>query len=280
MKKYVTSLNEFIALVNCGCEENFVFHMTPESARYIDLNYNQHNRKPSDERVKKYARQIREGHWMCKRGVDPMKMDKNHNVISGGHRIKSVIQAGLPADFNVQLNLDCDIVEIQDDSKTRSNSDNDPELSKRITAICTYLTGLKMSTREEALFVNYYRERFDAVNGMFTSHKKSVTITPLFGEFFKAYPFISLSKLRRFARVLATGYTEGMPGDNSLITLRNSMMDGKGASVDENGNRVFWPRIQSILQNADKGKNVTKIVELKSPVYELDEDIDEIISNR
>jgi len=280
MKKYVASLNEFIALVNCGYEEDLVLHMTPEIACFIDENYNQNNRKPSRERVEKYVRQIREGHWKCKRGVDPLKMDKEHNVISGGHRVKSVILAGMAADFNVQLNLDCDIVEIQDDSKSRINTDNNADLSKRITAICTYLTGLKMSTAEETLFFEHFRERFDEIGKMFPSHRKGVTAAPLLGEFFKAYSYISIPKLRRFARILSSGYTENMPGDNSLITLRNAMMDGKAASTDEAGNKVFWPRIQSVLQNADRGRDITKIVELKTPVYELEEDIAKVISKR
>ncbi|MDD4817441.1 MAG: hypothetical protein PHI85_05670 [Victivallaceae bacterium] len=279
MKKYVTTNQEFDKLVDMGFNEDFVLRCSPEIAASINEKYNRYNRKPSLDRVEKYARQIQEGHWLCERGADPLKMDKKHNVFSGGHRLAAIILANMTADLNVQLDLNPRLAEIQDDCKTRTTEQNNPALNKMITAISTYLTGMKLSTREETLLFEHYGERFREIFKMFPKHKRGITITPVYGEFFKAYPYISLMKLKRFANVLSTGYTSGLTGDQSLITLRNALQDGKGTSVDDFGAKVYWPRIQSILQNADRGRNVTKIVELKKPVFELEDDISKIISS-
>ncbi|GEM_PF-3594977 len=275
----VTTIEEFDRLVLTHYRETFRLVCTPDIARHILECYNIGNRNIRPKNVERLARLMKGGHWKCKRGTMPLKFDTEGFLFGGQHRLEAVIVADTTICFNVMLELDADLRDIEDDVSPHQNQDNDPNLKKDITAICRALTGMKLGTDEERRFYAYFKESIDAVRSMF-SNQAGVKVAGVMAEFVKAYEIVPVGKLKYLARVLCTGVPEGHPGDAVIVKLRDMLIKKDSAAfTNDRGAIEYWPKVQSVIKTIGEGKNARTIKALSQPIYFLTGDILEIIKN-
>lgn len=80
-----------------------------------------HNRKPTKGRVRKLAGAIRRGEWM--ETGDSIKFDQDGNLVDGGHRLRAVIEAGIPIRSLVIRGVRGEAFTVFDTGKTRTPAD-------------------------------------------------------------------------------------------------------------------------------------------------------------
>lgn len=279
MQKVITTIAELKELINSGKPREFEMDVAPDMVQEILDEFNIENRRIRQGDVDKYARQMTGGHWQSGFGVEPLKFNLLKHLFNGQHRLWAVFLSGKTIRFNVMVNLPVKRVEIQDAGAIRGNPDNSREITKEVNAICTYLTGLKLSVAEAERFHDYHRDAFDAVHRMFTRHKKGVTISPVLAEFIKAYYHVNHEKLAHFAEVLVSGCQENKV-DRTIIKLRDQLCDKIGFRRDAKHDIVYWPKVQYALISAAQGKSLTKLSELSEPCFVLPGNVVEIISAR
>ena len=85
------------------------------------LKRNRRNRRIRDERVTRYAEQIKDGEWMV--SPDAIAFDYNGKLINGQHRLKAVIEADQLASFLVVVGLEPDAFKISDVGVKRTGGD-------------------------------------------------------------------------------------------------------------------------------------------------------------
>lgn len=276
----VTTIEDFNRLMLTNYSKTFILVVTPDIARYILENYNHGNRKVRPKNVERIARLMRGGHWKCKRGTMPLRFDKTGCLFGGQHRLHGVIVSDMTISFYVMLNLDEDLRDIEDDVSPHQNYDNDPNLTKEITAISRALTGIKFGTDEQRRFYAHYKNAIDGVRSMF-GNKPGIRVAGVLAEFVKAYDTVPIGKLKYIARVLTNGLPENRRGDVVIIKLRDMLLRERHLDfVNANGKLEYWPKIQSVIQTIQEDRNPRSIVPLEQPVYSLEGDFLEIIKNK
>lgn len=275
----VKTYEELEHLILTHYRKPFILACSPDVARQVLERHNMGNRNIRPQNVERLARLMKGGHWKCKRGTMPLKFDTNGLLFGGQHRLEAVIIADMTVYFNVLLDLDPDLRDIEDDVAPHQNQDNDPDLKRDVTAICRALTGLKLNTDEERLFYAHYKVSIDAVRSMFTA-QPGVKIAGVLAEFIKAYETVPVGKLKYIARVLCTGLPEGRKGDAVIIRLRDCLIKKDPAAfTNSKGELEYWPKIQSVIKTVNDERNPRSIQDLKQPVFSLEGDILEIIKN-
>ena len=278
--RIVTTAEEFDFLVQTHYQEMFILASSPDIARHVLDRYNIGNRNIRPKTVERLARLMRGGHWKCKRGTSPLKFDKSGREFAGQHRLHANISADMTVYFNVLLDLDEDLRDIEDDVAPHQNQDNDPNLKKDITAICRALTGMKFGTDEERRFYAYYKDAIDGVRSMFSS-QPGVKVAGVMAEFIKAYETVPIGKLKYIARVLCSGIPEGLKGDTVIIKLRDLLIKkDTPAFTNDKGVLEYWPKVQSVIKTVAEDKNPRTLKDLTQPVYLLEGDFLEIIKNQ
>lgn len=275
----ISTYEELEHLILTHYQKPFVLITSPDVARQVLEKHNIGNRNIRPRNVERLARLMKGGHWKCKRGTTPLKFDKQGLLFGGQHSLNAVIVSDTTVRFNVLLDLDDDLRDIEDDVSPHQHQDNDPNLKRQITAICRALTDMKFGTDEERRFYAYYKTPIDAVRAMFTS-QPGVKIAGVMAEFVKAYETVPVGKLKYIARVLCTGLPEGKNGDAVIIKLRDLLIKKDPQTfVNQNGCAEYWPKVQSVIKTVADDKNPRTIKDLSQPVYALEGDILEIIKN-
>ena len=85
------------------------------------LQRNRRNRRIRDERVERYAEQIKDGEWML--SPDAIAFDYNGKLINGQHRLKAILKAEMPARFLVATGLQPGAFKISDVGVKRTGGD-------------------------------------------------------------------------------------------------------------------------------------------------------------
>ena len=123
-----------------------LINVTPDLARYY-LSHNSVNRCLSNDRVLRYAADIKAGKWKPNE-LEPIGFDFNGNLIQGQHRLNAVLVANVPQDFYIVENQDPCIMAVLDTGKSRTAGDVlrifNIENSNKISA------GIKLRYRIEA----------------------------------------------------------------------------------------------------------------------------------
>lgn len=276
----VTTYEELEHLILTHSRRPFILACNPDLARQVLEKHNKGNRNIRPKNVERLARLMKGGHWKCKRGTMPLKFDTEGFLFGGQHRLEAVIIADMTVYFNVMLDLDADLRDIEDDVSPHQNQDNDPDLKRDVTAICRALTGLKLNTDEERLFYAYYKDSIDAVRAMFTA-QPGVKIAAVLAEFVKAYEIVPVGKLKYIARVLCTGLPEGRKGDTVIIRLRDLLIKKDPAPfTNAKGALEYWPKLQSVIKTVNEEHNPRTLQDLEQPIFALEGDFLEIIKNQ
>lgn len=98
-----------------------VIRITPAMAEYIINNHNQRNRPVRPNRVAEYATKIKQGRM--KLHSQGLSFGVDGNLNNGQHRLRGLIEAGVPCDFYVTFGEDVSAFDVQDTGGTRSSGD-------------------------------------------------------------------------------------------------------------------------------------------------------------
>lgn len=94
--------------------------ITPEYAQTI-LQANTKNRSLRIHRVRQYSQQMSKGQWLLV--GDPIRLDKNGNLLDGQHRLHAVVMHGQPVKFLVVRNLPSESFVVIDSGLNRTPGD-------------------------------------------------------------------------------------------------------------------------------------------------------------
>jgi len=209
------------------------------------------NRRVQTFRVKHFAEQMRRGEW--RQTYEPIKLDAQGRVRDGQHRLRALIEAGVPVQFLVVTDVTEDAFIVMDSGRPRSLSDvfhmQDVESPRVIAAAVRILVlwgrrsergipsagGSAIVSKPEAVeFLRINRKTLEP----WVADARRITLAGVRGGdgFWTAMLFIfsqlSAEDTLRFAEYLDAG--ADMPKGHPILMLREQlrMLEGARASIN------------------------------------------------
>ena len=223
-----------------------------EDAKRI-LQHNGINRKISDDRVKCYAKDLKEGNWQL--NGEPIVIDENGDLKNGQHRLSAVIYANTPM-TTVVIRGQSESVSVYDRGRNRSVSD------------CLVMDGmdktLANSVNVGVIKLHYYMQAgrrnvsdFD-IKRMLEKYQKSLVFlgtikiknatlnaknaVTLLASLYAIESGADKEKIADFLKVLATGFYERKT-QSAAIVLRNDFLTKNISYAGNSSNRAKSVRI-------------------------------------
>lgn len=96
--------------------------VTPVQAKkWLGMNA-EHNRAPRDRKIQAYARDMLSGNWNSDSG-ETIKFDQKDTLIDGQNRLRAVVAAGIPVEFDVAYGLPSAAMLVIDSGISRTGAD-------------------------------------------------------------------------------------------------------------------------------------------------------------
>lgn len=208
----------------------------PEEAADILATRNKRNRALSPKTVNEYARQMKAGEFPFI--ADPVRFDRNDNLIDGQHRLAAVVGSGQPQMFVIVRNLDPDTQKYMDAGRKRTATDQlriegmpSPSVAASIGRFAMHwqagdLPGFntKFSTAEVVDFVESNLDRIEAASaharGLYRATRSSQAISG--ASYFMAREVADADAVDEFFNLLVSG--AGLDTGSPILLLRNKLI--------------------------------------------------------
>lgn len=232
--------------------------VTPDLALKWLEQCNPVNRGISDKTVKRYVKDMHDGHWRgdSPQGLifagDPFKDRATARLLDGQHRMWAVVESQTTQRFHIALNAPASVMAVLDDGLKRTDAeiyrvthpDDEVKGTKRHTSIARALMSERRDwTRTDILaMLERHAEHIVMVSRWLDTGAKKMrgfAHAKTGAALVRASYHADRDALERFVRVLASGMPEELPKDNPIILLRNLMLGTtttKHATVDT----LYW----------------------------------------
>lgn len=261
------------------------------------------NREIRDSNMAQYTQDAKSGRWLL--GPDAIAFDRNGVLVNGQHRLKMVVDTGIPCEFIVATGLD-PAVRIDADTHGRRSVADGLRLSGRADCLVLnrgrntaagmwsrMLNGARSSKGGETRaqlgeFIDKHREAGTWALAQFTSYPqhRGVVVAPTIAAVARAYYHYQhdLDELMRFVRVFVTGEMDA-PHDATVIRYRNLLTVDPLSAKRLRGNSNLQPAIYRltcrVIQAFMSGETLTKFYDPKRELFplpgeEIEDDIPEI----
>ncbi|HZA71489.1 MAG TPA: hypothetical protein VE476_01105 [Propionibacteriaceae bacterium] len=228
----------------------------PEEAQDILDNHNARNRSLSMKTVQQYARAMKLGAFPFI--ADPIRFDRNGNLLDGQHRLAAVVMSECPQTFVIARNLDRDWQKYMDSGRKRSVADQlriegmpRPTVAASIARFVMHwqngdVPGLniKFSTAEVVDFVENNLDRIEAASthaqNLYRATRTSQAISG--AAYYTAREVADVALADEFMNQLVSG--AGLATDSPILMLRNKLiyMSSGGRKVDRPELAYFYAR--------------------------------------
>jgi hypothetical protein len=208
----------------------------PEDAKDILDNRNKRNRAISPKTVSEYARQMAANEFPFI--ADPIRFDRNDNLIDGQHRLAAVVASECPQTFVIVRNLDPDTQKYMDAGRKRTATDQlriegmpSPSVAASIGRFVMHWQAgdvpgfnTKFSTAEVVDFVESNLDRIEAASAharaLYRATRSSQAISG--GSYFMAREVAPAAVADEFFNLLVTG--AGLDTGSPILMLRNKLI--------------------------------------------------------
>lgn len=262
--------------------------VTPEMALLWLDQCNPVNRNIHDKDVKRYARDMRGGHWRGDnpQGLifagDPFKDVGTARLLDGQHRLWAVSESGTTQRFHVSCNVDPAVIAVLDDGVKRNDAD-----VYRVTHPDDVVKGRKEHTAIARQLLPQSRDltRHDVLACMERHAEPIVWVTRLLSKgstrmrgFRNAQTGAALVRatyhtdretLERFIDVLASGMPIDVPRDGVVILLRNHMIGSTVRRVTTD--QLYW-KTERALMAFIRGENPRTLYAVDGEQFPLPEE--------
>ena len=194
------------------------------------------NRPLSPRTVQKYVRLMQAGKfYVTHQGV---AIDEQERLRDGQHRLAAIVEANTPVSMLVTRGLSEEAALAIDDGRKRTDAQalsmaHGSLISGFVTAIAKemYTGGLHLGTTTKPVtadrlqIVEFYGQHAEALGTVveaFRDNTAGVGAAYVLAALARATYHVPAKKLKRFADVLATGYSK--EGEELIITLRNHIL--------------------------------------------------------
>jgi hypothetical protein len=199
--------------------------ITPEWAWDVVCNRNRKNRRPRQDRIDKYIKDIINDNWhVINNGI---AFTKDGSLADGQHRLLAIADAQRPVEAFVIFGLEEKAIASIDEGASRAIHDVAQMLgitaSAKQFAITNYIleiNGAKRSTpkHESIKMFGRHKEAVDFVSGRL--NKGGIAKAPVMAVCVRAYYNVDRAVLTRFIQILQDGVTKG-EHEQPAVALRN-----------------------------------------------------------
>jgi len=210
--------------------------VTPAMAANWLEHANNHNRNVSDQVVRRYARDMKAGHWrLTHQGI---AFDPAGVLIDGQHRLWAVVESDTPVEMHVWFNVSKESLMAIDSGRGRSLVDNlrlgggvgavGPDVMATLRAILGHGVSVALTADEAKTALERHRDALEfalkhvpknGVRGVVTADVRAVVA--------RAWYSADLARLQRFCEVLKTSIGSD-EADRTVILLRNYLLGRVG----------------------------------------------------
>lgn len=208
----------------------------PEEAADILATRNKRNRKLSPKTVNEYARQMTAGEFPFI--ADPVRFDRDGNLIDGQHRLAAVVGSGQPQTFVIVRNLDPDTQKYMDAGRKRTATDQlriegmpSPSVAASIGRFVMHWQAgdvpgfnTKFSTAEVVDFVESNLDKVEAASAharaLYRATRASQAISG--ASYVMAREVADVAAADEFFNLLASG--AGLDTGSPILLLRNKLI--------------------------------------------------------
>jgi hypothetical protein len=203
--------------------------VTPAQAMNWLEHANNRNRNISDQVVKRYARDMKAGHWrLTHQGI---AFDPSGVLIDGQHRLWAIVESDTPVEMFIWFNISPEALMAIDSGRARSLVDNlrlgggvggiGPDVMATLRAIVGHGISVAMTADEAKVALERHRDAVDfaiehlgkcGVRGVVTAEVRAVVA--------RAWYSVDLAHLDRFCEVLRTSVASDEAA-RTVIALRN-----------------------------------------------------------
>ena len=241
---------------------------------------NTNNRKVSEKYVKRLARDIVDGKWkLTHAGI---AFGPDGTLLDGQHRLWAVIEAGMPVEMYVWLNVDPDSMMAIDCGKTRSMADilniageNGEVTNYRLATLRAMLGGfgnppvLSPAETSQALIRHHEAISFALDQLPRVSSARNISTAATRAVIARAFYSVDTTMLKDFCRKLSTGIVTA-DNESLLVTLRQYLQSQRGSSYSERMQR--YGKVQRALAAWLKGSNPSRLCAATSELFPLSEE--------
>jgi len=241
--------------------------ITPEMAAHWLENNNTNNRTVSEALVRKFARDMQNGHWDCTH--QGIAFDTNNVLLDGQHRLWAIVYAEVPVDMFVGFGFSRDMLPKVDAGKKRSVADSlrlggkHGRVTRAEVGVLNVLLGgiagpasLTPSEASEAMFPHHDAIQF-AIKALPTvKHAPGVGTAVTRGVVARAYYSQDHQQLHDFCEMLVTGVVPGVRY-RGVVLLRQYLQTSSSKSGATYKDR--YGKTQRILLAALKGEVITRL---------------------
>lgn len=212
--------------------------ITPEIAS-LWLKKNTSNRGLKERYVDRLANDMTQGAWkLTHQGI---AFNREGTLIDGQHRLSAIVQSGVSVPMLVTYGVDRSSQLVMDDHARRTAADAIKlsiglDVSKNhIATARSMVSGFpgkywSQNINSKSVMLEFLQENshlIDLALQSFPSHRKFITIAPIYAIVARAYATADHNRLREFCNCLFTGEMSSKD-DKAAITLRNWMSENRG----------------------------------------------------
>lgn len=211
--------------------------ITPEMAADL-LDRRSYQRPLRSDRVKEYARRMREGKWRSDNG-ETIQIDVNGEIGNGQHRLSGVVLYGEPVDFLVVRGVPADAFDSMDQGLGRTPSDllakhgftNYRPLATACRLLLTFdpsnmrFAGKGIDNQDMLEFAIKHKDRLTPTMAR-AVQSKNLMSPGIMGAFYFLIEYFAPEEYETFSAGFATG--ANLPEGSAVLKLREKLTDLRG----------------------------------------------------
>lgn len=250
--------------------------ITPELAKDWIENNNRRNRSVNKNIVSAYASDMKEGRWDY-RFCNPIQFTESGNLANGQHRLKGVVESGIPGWFWVEKDVPDECQLVMDIGAKRNLaqytkfSDLPKSIDKQMVATANMMyLGIHVNQRLTiAGQRDFIEKHYDALafsEGLFASRVKGVSTAGVRAVMARAYYHAPQDEIIRFTDLLHLKDSADMTESRAKTVFALLRWLGKNTGAGQAAARLQYLHAEKALQFFIKGISLSLIRIRTDPV--------------
>jgi hypothetical protein len=232
--------------------------VTPAMAANWLEHANNRNRNVSEQVVRRYARDMKAGHWrLTHQGI---AFDPAGVLIDGQHRLWAIVESDTTVEMYVWFNIPPEALMAIDSGRARSLVDNlrlgggvgavGPNVMATVRAILGRGTSSAMTADEAKVALERHQDALEFVGKHLRCSARGVVTAEVRAVVARAWYSVDMARLQRFCEVLGSSVA-GDETDRTVIALRNFLASHGGTDYATRQERYAKTEraLQAFLRN-------------------------------